>query len=87
LLLAHGQHQIIATTRDPDKLAELKTRGVDVRRADFDDEKSLVDAFRSAERALLISTDAVERPGHRIEQHRRVLRAQIAASRADARWT
>lgn len=78
-LLAHGHKQLIATTRHPDKLAELTARGVDVRRADFDDEASLVHAFRAAERALLISTDAIDRPGHRIEQHQRAVRAFATA--------
>lgn len=61
LLEANTGSKIIATTRDPSKLAELTARGVDVRAADFDDEASLVKAFSGADRALLVSTDALDR--------------------------
>jgi NAD(P)H dehydrogenase (quinone) len=72
LLLASEQTQgrkIVATTRTPDKLADLAARGVDVRAASFDDRASLATAFRGVERALIVSTDAVDRPGRRFEQH------------------
>ena len=61
LLLEKDAGSIIATTRDPAKLADLAARGVDVRKADFDDEASLVAAFTGADRALLVSTDALDR--------------------------
>ncbi len=61
--------KIIATTRDPKKLAGLAAKGVNVRAADFDDTANLVEAFKGATRLLLISTDAIDRPGHRIVQH------------------
>lgn len=70
---------LIATTRTPAALADLAQRGVEVRRADFDDPQSLVDAFRGAQRLLLISTDALDRPGRRLEQHQRAVRAAEAA--------
>jgi NAD(P)H dehydrogenase (quinone) len=66
---------IIATTRKPESLADLAARGVVVRQADFDDEASMAAAFAGVERALLISTDALEKPGHRIAQHRRAIQA------------
>lgn len=78
LLLERDLH-VIATTRDPAKLADLAGRGVDVRRADFDDAASLAAAFAGADRALLISTDTIERPGHRIAQHRAAVAALAAA--------
>ena len=67
--------KIIATTRKPETLAALKAKGVDVRAADFDDTATLVKAFKGATRLLLISTDAMDRPGRRLaaaqERHRR----------------
>ena len=67
--------KIIATSRKPETLATLKARGVDVRAADFDDTANLVKAFKGATRLLLISTDAMDRPGHRFEQHKNAIAA------------
>ena len=67
--------KIIATTRKPETLADLKANGVDVRAADFDDTANLTKAFKGASRLLLISTDAMDRPGHRLEQHRNAIAA------------
>ena len=63
---------IIATTRNPESLADYAKRGVEVRKADFDDEASLDAAFAGADRALLISTDGL---GRRAEQHRKAIAA------------
>jgi NAD(P)H dehydrogenase (quinone) len=70
---------IVATTRDPAKLADLASRGVKVRRADFEDPGSLAAAFAGIERVLLISTDALDRPGRRIAQHKTAVAAAAAA--------
>ena len=51
--------QIIATSRNVEKLADLKGIGVDVRQADFARPASLVTAFEGADSLLLISMDAV----------------------------
>ena len=77
LLLASGTpaSSLIATTRTPDRLAELGARGVELRAASFEESSSLVAAFRGAERALLISTDAVDVPGRRVAQHRAAVHA------------
>jgi NAD(P)H dehydrogenase (quinone) len=77
LLLEAGETKIIAATRTPAKLADLAARGVEVRAADFDAPESLPAAFAGADRLLLISTDAVDYPGHRIAQ-------QTAAAKAAA---
>lgn len=74
-LLAANAGPIIATTRDPAKLADLAARGVDVRRADFDDAGSLARAFKGADRLLLISTDALDGTGRRLKQHRNAVAA------------
>lgn len=79
ILLAQKAGPIIATTRNPEKLADLRAQGVDVRHADFDAPGSLVDAFAGAGRVLLVSTDALDRPGRRLEQQRN---AVAAAARA-----
>ena len=75
LLEAPGAPTLIATTRRPDELAAFAARGVDVRRADFDEPAGLEAAFAGAGRALLISTDSIDRPGRRIEQHAAAIQA------------
>ena len=70
---------IIAATRTPDKLSGFAGRNVTVRRADFEDTFSLDEAFAGVDRLLLISTDAVDVPGRRIQQH---INAITAAERA-----
>lgn len=79
LLLDAGASDIVATSRDPSKLADLAARGVEVRKADFDDPASLPAAFAGAERLLLISTDSLGAPGQRIVQHRAAVAAAVAA--------
>ena len=71
--------RIVAITRKPEKLADLSERGIEVRAADFDTPDTLVAAFAGADRALLISTDVLDRPGHRLEQHRAAVAAAEAA--------
>jgi NAD(P)H dehydrogenase (quinone) len=61
--------RLIAVTRSPEKLAELAARGVEVVAGDFDHPSTLQAAFAGVERALIISTDALDRPGRRLEQH------------------
>jgi NAD(P)H dehydrogenase (quinone) len=70
LLLESGAGHIVAATRTPEKLADLAQRGVDVRRADFEDAASLASALAGVDRMLLISTDAIAEPGRRLRQHR-----------------
>lgn len=79
LLLASGTDRVVAATRNPEKLADLADRGAIVRRADFDDAASLDEAFAGVDRMLLVSTDAMDRPGRRSEQ---AVRAVEAATRA-----
>lgn len=79
LLLEAGEKNIIATTRSPEKLAAFAARGVTIRAADFDNTESLVAAFTGADRLLLISTDALDRPGHRLEQHQNAVQAAKTA--------
>lgn len=77
LLLAQNAGTIIAATRNPDKLADLKDQGVIVRHADFDDPDSLAKAFSGVDRLLLISTDVLGEGDKRLKQH------QVAVKAAD----
>jgi NAD(P)H dehydrogenase (quinone) len=67
--------RIVAATRAPEKLADLAARGIDVRRLDFDDPETLGPALAGVDRMLLISTDALDRPGRRLEQHQAAVEA------------
>jgi NAD(P)H dehydrogenase (quinone) len=82
LLLEANAGTIIATTRTPEKLADFASRGVVVRHADFDQPETLATAFAGADRLLLISTDTMDVPGHRIKQHQDAVQA---ADRAGVR--
>lgn len=66
---------IIAASRKPEQLADLAAKGVLVRRVDFDDAASMEAAFAEAEKVLIISTDTLDRPGHRLVQHRAAVAA------------
>jgi NAD(P)H dehydrogenase (quinone) len=79
LLLEANAGQIIATTRNPEKLADFAERGVELRHADFNDEASLSQAFAGADRLLLISTDALDALGTRLKQQTAAVRAAEAA--------
>jgi NAD(P)H dehydrogenase (quinone) len=79
LLLEANVGEIIATTRSPEKLTDFRERGVTVRHADFNHFEGLVEAFRGAERLLLISTDTMDKPGMRIQQHHNAVKAAEAA--------
>lgn len=74
-LLAAGETHVVAGTRDPSKLADLAAAGAEVRRVDFDDPDALPAAFAGVDRLLIISTDALDRPGRRAEQHLRAVEA------------
>ncbi|PBB21105.1 SDR family oxidoreductase [Mesorhizobium sp. WSM4313] len=70
---------IIATTRNPENLADLAARGVAVRAADFDDKASLEAAFTGADRVLVISTGELDlKSDRRLKQHQ----AAVAAAKA-----
>lgn len=70
-LLQKGAN-VVAAVRDPAKAAEFAARGVQVRRADYDDPASLAAAFAGADKVLLISSST---PGQRLAQHEAVVTA------------
>lgn len=67
--------RIVASTRKPQALAAVAERGVTVRVSDFEDAASLQATFAGVQRALLISTDALDRPGRRLAQHQAAIAA------------
>ncbi len=81
LLATHGipASRIVAGTRDPGKLKDVAAQGVDVRALDFEQPETFATAFAGVGRALLVSTDAVDRPGRRLAQHRQAIEGLTAA--------
>ncbi len=79
LLLEKRAGKVVAMTREPAKLADLAKRGVAVRAGDFDDAETLAAAFAGVDRALIVSTDAVGRPGGRKQHHSAAVDAAVAA--------
>jgi NAD(P)H dehydrogenase (quinone) len=67
---------LILTTRTPERLADFAARGAQVRYANFDDPKSLREAFAGGTRMLLISTARV---GTRVGQHMNAIDAAVSA--------
>jgi NAD(P)H dehydrogenase (quinone) len=87
LLLEKEAGKIVAGTRKPEKLADLAARGVTVRQADFDDPKELETALAGVDRVLIISTDAIDRPGRRLAQHKAAVAAAASAGVKHAVYT
>ena len=67
---------IIAVVRNPARATDLADRGIQVRRGDYTDPASLTSALAGTDKLLLISSSEV---GHRVEQHRNVIGAAVAA--------
>jgi len=59
-LIEAGAGPIIAVTRNADKLAEFRDKGVDVRQGDFNAPETLGPAIAGGKRILIISTDDLE---------------------------
>ncbi|RYD31583.1 MAG: NAD(P)-dependent oxidoreductase [Verrucomicrobiaceae bacterium] len=78
-LLASGKGRIIAGSRNPDKLADLVAKGAEARAVDFDSPETLATAFEGVDRLLLVSTDAIDKPGRRLIQHSAAIGAAKAA--------
>jgi NAD(P)H dehydrogenase (quinone) len=76
LLLQANPSDIVALARDPSALADYAQKGIDVRRADYDDPATLKAALSGVGRVLLISGNAV---GQRERQHGNVIDAAKAA--------
>ncbi|MET8091609.1 SDR family oxidoreductase [Micromonospora sp. NPDC005220] len=64
--------EIAAIVRNPEKAAALAARGVEIRKANYDDPSTLPGAVAGVRRLLLISGDT---PGQRVAQHTAVIDA------------
>jgi NAD(P)H dehydrogenase (quinone) len=68
--------EIVAAVRNPAKAADLATRGVQVREADYSRPETLGAALAGTDKLLLISSSEV---GRRVAQHQNVIDAAVAA--------
>lgn len=71
--------RIVAASRDHSKLADWAAKGVVTRTLDFEQTDTFTAAFDGVDRALLISTDALDRPGRRLQQHTNAIKGLEAA--------
>ncbi|WP_433198405.1 SDR family oxidoreductase [Nocardia sp. CA-107356] len=71
-LLREGATSVVAIVRDPQKVADLAERGVEVRQAAYDDPDALDRALAGVDRVLLVSGNEF---GARVAQHTNVIRA------------
>jgi NAD(P)H dehydrogenase (quinone) len=76
LLRKTDAKNVVALARDPSALRDYPAKGVEVRKADYDDPDSLKQAFQGVDRVLLISGNAV---GQRERQHGNAIEAAKAA--------
>ncbi len=65
-------HQVVAAGRAVGRISDLADRGVQVSAVDYDDIQSLRQAFRDADRVLLVSGSEI---GQRAAQHHNVITA------------
>lgn len=72
LLKKVSANEIVALVRDPNKADIIKSMGVEVRFADYNDSSSLTSALEGISTLLLISSSEV---GNRIPQHKAVIDA------------
>ena len=75
LLAETNASNIIALVRNPDAVADLAAKGIELRKADYDDAPGYVEALKGINKLLLISSSAV---GQRVPQHRAVIDAAKA---------
>lgn len=61
--------RIVAASRNPSQLESWAAKGVSIRTLDFEKPSTFAAAFENVDRALLVSTDALDRPGRRLQQH------------------
>ncbi|MFM2068336.1 MAG: hypothetical protein RLZZ584_3245 [Pseudomonadota bacterium] len=76
LLRSQAPASIVAAVRNPARAADLATRGVQVRQADYSQPESLAGALAGADQVLLISSSEI---GQRAAQHRAVIDAAVRA--------
>ena len=79
LLMEARAGTVIAASRSPDKISNVTLRGAEVREADPDDPASLDAAFVGVHRMLIISTDAIDSTGRRLQRNRNAIEAAARA--------
>jgi len=77
LLKRVSADQIIALVRSPEKAEAFKAQGIQVRKADYNQADTLVDALQGVEKLLLISGSEI---GQRAKQHQAVIDAAKEAN-------
>jgi NAD(P)H dehydrogenase (quinone) len=75
ILQETGYRNVVAATRNPEKLHSFSDQGIEVRKADFNEPSSLNNAFAGIDRLLLISTNDLHTLGARIRQHTNAIEA------------
>lgn len=76
LLQTLPANQLIALVRDPAKADSFSARGLQVRKADYNDPNALEQALAGVDKLLLVSSSEV---GQRLPQHRNVINAAKTA--------
>lgn len=66
---------IVAGSRNTEKLKAISNKGVELRKVDFDDAQTLDTGFAGIDTLLLISTDALAVKGQRLTQHKAAIQA------------
>ena len=79
LLMEARAGRVIAASRSPDKISNVTLRGAEVRGIDPDVPSSLDAAFVGVNRMLIISTDAIDPSGRRLQRNRNVIEAAARA--------
>jgi NAD(P)H dehydrogenase (quinone) len=69
-------NQLAALARTPEKLAHFADKDVSVRKGDYNDEASLVEAFKGVDKLMFVSGSEI---GNRLQQHTNVVNAATKA--------
>ncbi|GAB2676934.1 SDR family oxidoreductase [Aliiglaciecola aliphaticivorans] len=77
LLKTQTPENIVALVRNPNNAIELKEKGVQVRKADYNQAETLTPALAGVDKVLLISGTEF---GKRFEQHKAVIDAALSAN-------
>lgn len=76
LLQRTAASNLVALARDPRKAADLREKGIEVRRFDYDEPAGLADALAGIDRLVMVSGSEV---GRRVPQHRAIIDAAKTA--------
>lgn len=68
--------KIVAVVRSPEKAGDLASQGVNVRRGEYEEPTSLLEALQGVDKLVLVSASEV---GKRVDQHRNLIEASRRA--------